>query len=70
MIGPVLPGRKLWTIQRKKRPADPSKINMYEDNEVKCWTKALGASKEELQRAVEKVGNSAAAVQIPQLDIL
>jgi len=43
---------------------------MYEDNEVKCWTKALGASKEELQRAVEKVGNSAAAVQIPQLDIL
>lgn len=34
-----------------------------EDFEVKYWTKELGVSKEELQKAVNKVGNSAAAVR-------
>jgi len=33
-----------------------------EDFEVHYWTKELGVSKEELQKAVNKVGNSAAAV--------
>ena len=42
---------------------DRSKINMHEDHEVKYWTKALGVSKAELQKAVDKVGNSAAAVR-------
>jgi uncharacterized protein DUF3606 len=42
---------------------DRSKINMNEDHEVKHWTHALGISKEELQKAVDKVGNSAAAVR-------
>jgi 3-oxoacyl-[acyl-carrier-protein] synthase III len=36
---------------------------MHEDFEVKYWTKELGVSKEQLQRAVDKVGNSAAAVR-------
>jgi hypothetical protein len=36
---------------------------MSEDFEVKYWLKALGVSKDELQRAAEKVGNSAAAVR-------
>ncbi len=36
---------------------------MNEDYEVKYWTHHLGVSREELQQAVEKVGNSAAAVR-------
>jgi len=42
---------------------DRSKINMHEDHEVKYWTHALGVSRDELQKAVDKVGNSAAAVR-------
>jgi 3-oxoacyl-[acyl-carrier-protein] synthase III len=47
----------------KKNQADRSKINMHENYEVKYWTHKLGISKEQLQRAVDKVGNSAAAVR-------
>ena len=47
----------------KRNQPDRSKINMHEDHEVKYWTKALGISREELQKAVDKVGNSAAAVR-------
>jgi uncharacterized protein DUF3606 len=36
---------------------------MNEDYEVKYWTHALGVSREALQKAVDKVGNSAAAVR-------
>jgi hypothetical protein len=42
---------------------DRSKINMHEPAEVQHWTKHLKVSKEDLQRAVEKVGNGAAAVR-------
>jgi Protein of unknown function (DUF3606) len=31
--------------------------------EVHCWTKHLNVSKEKLQKAIEKVGNSTAAVR-------
>jgi len=47
----------------KKEQPDRSKINMHEDYEVKYWTRELGVSKERLQRVVDKVGNSAAAVR-------
>jgi hypothetical protein len=47
----------------RKDQRDRSKINMHEDFEAKYWTKALGVSKDQLQRAVDKVGNSAAAVR-------
>lgn len=47
----------------KKGAADRSRINMNEDFEVKYWTKHLGVSVEELQKAVAKVGNSAATVR-------
>ena len=47
----------------KKDQSDRSQINMHEDFEVKYWTKELGVSKELLQNAVDKVGNSAAAVR-------
>jgi hypothetical protein len=36
---------------------------MDENHEVKCWTRELSVSKEELQKAVDKVGNSASAVR-------
>jgi len=38
-------------------------IAMNEELEVKYWTKHLGVGRDELQRAVNKVGNSAAAVR-------
>ncbi|MCP1966944.1 DUF3606 domain-containing protein [Bradyrhizobium elkanii] len=41
---------------------DRSKINMHEPYEVKYWAHA-GVSKNDLQKIVEKVGNSAAAVR-------
>ena len=47
----------------KRDQPDRSKINMSKNFEVKYWLKALGVSKDELQRAVDKVGNSAAAVR-------
>jgi uncharacterized protein DUF3606 len=48
---------------KKKGSQDRSKINMHEDHEVRYWTKEFGVSKERLQKAVDKVGNSAAAVR-------
>jgi hypothetical protein len=47
----------------KREQPDRSKINMHEDYEVKCWARALGVTRERLQHAVEKAGNSAAAVR-------
>ena len=49
-------------LHNKARP-DRSKIAMHEDHEIKYWTRALGVSKEQLQAAVDKVGNSAAVVR-------
>jgi hypothetical protein len=36
---------------------------MQEPIEVKYWTRELGVDKQQLQKLVEKVGNSAAAVR-------
>jgi hypothetical protein len=47
----------------KKDQRDRSKINMHEDYEVKYWTHQLGVSRAQLQKAVDKVGNSASAVR-------
>jgi hypothetical protein len=46
-----------------KRSPDRNKIAMDDDNEVKYWTKHLGVTREELQRAIDKVGNSAVSVR-------
>ena len=46
-----------------KGEQDRSKINMHEPHEVHYWIKHLKVSKEELQKAVDKVGNAAAAVR-------
>jgi len=42
---------------------DRSRIALGEEHEVQYWTKALGVSREALEKAVEKVGNSAEAVR-------
>jgi len=56
-------GRRQMDRLTKKDQPDRSKINMHAAHEVKYWSHALGVSREQLQRAVEKVGNSAAAVR-------
>jgi hypothetical protein len=48
---------------KQKGQQDRSRINMHEEHEVRYWTEKLGVSKEQLQAAVDKVGNSAAAVR-------
>jgi Protein of unknown function (DUF3606) len=47
----------------KRDTPDRSKINMHESWEVKYWTRELGISRAELQKIVDKVGNSAATVR-------
>ncbi len=47
---------------KKKGADDRSKINMSEAWEVDFWTNELGVSKDELQKVINKVGNSTAAV--------
>jgi hypothetical protein len=48
------------------KPQQPvrSKINLDQPNEVKCWTRALKVSKEDLLKAIDKVGNSAVTVRM------
>jgi hypothetical protein len=46
-----------------KGQRDRSHIAMGQSHEVQYWTKHLGVTKEELRRAIDKVGNSAAAVR-------
>jgi hypothetical protein len=47
----------------KKESPDRSKINMHESHEVKYWTRELGVNRDQLQKLVDKVGNSAASVR-------
>jgi hypothetical protein len=42
---------------------DRSRIALGEEHEVRYWTDALGVSRERLEEAVEKVGNSADKVR-------
>jgi len=61
---PIQPrGRPMADDKGNRGQPDRSKINMSEDYEVKYWTQHLDVSREALQRAVDKVGNSAAAVR-------
>lgn len=47
----------------KKVSVDRSKIDVEDIDQIKRWTKALKVSREDLLRAIEKVGNAAAAVR-------
>ena len=42
---------------------DRSKIVLEQDDQIKHWIRHFGVSRDELVRAVGKVGNSAAAVR-------
>jgi Protein of unknown function (DUF3606) len=42
---------------------DRSKIIIAREDHVKYWTRHFGVTKDELTRAIERVGNSAAAVR-------
>ena len=44
-------------------PQDSSRIAMGEDYEVEHWTGKFGVSRDELQKAVDAVGNGADAVE-------
>lgn len=46
-----------------RSPQDASRIAMGEDYEVAYWTHKFGVTRDALQAAVDKVGNSAAAVE-------
>jgi len=47
----------------KKATPDRGKITGTSEDELKYWIKHLGVTREELERAVERVGNSAASVR-------
>jgi hypothetical protein len=47
----------------KRVMPDRSKITVTSDNQIKYWIKHFGLTREELERAVERVGNSAASVR-------
>lgn len=42
---------------------DRKLVAMGEEHEVRYWTERFGVSEEQLRRAVEQVGNSAAEVE-------
>lgn len=50
------------SLTKKEKP-DRSRINIHQPHEVKHWTNALSVSREDLRRAVDRVGDSAAAVR-------
>jgi hypothetical protein len=47
----------------KRRNPERNFINMRDEYELKYWIKHLGVSREKLQHAVDKVGDSASAVR-------
>ena len=47
----------------ERAPQDASRIALEEDYEVRYWSRKFGVSKDRLQEAVDRVGNSAAAVE-------
>jgi hypothetical protein len=47
----------------KRGPQDRSRISLGEDYEVRYWSEKFGVSAERLKAAVNKVGNSAEAVE-------
>lgn len=49
-------------LKNKVQP-DRSRINLNEDYEVKYWIRHLGVSREDLEKAISKVGNSVAAIR-------
>jgi hypothetical protein len=44
-------------------PQDRARINLNESWEISYWTKELGVTKEELEKAVQKAGPAVSAVR-------
>jgi citrate lyase beta subunit len=44
-------------------PGDRSKIVIDSESQIRIWTRHFGVTQQELARAIEIVGNSAAAVR-------
>ena len=52
-----------------KHPVIRNKIDLTDPNQVRVWKRRLGVSTEDLQRMVEKVGDSISAVtKQPELE--
>jgi hypothetical protein len=49
-------------------PQDRNRINVHEPWEVTYWTKELGVTKEELEKAVQKAGSTAVSAVRQQLN--
>jgi len=47
----------------KRTGGDRGRISLGEEHEVRYWTEKLGVSREDLERAVKAVGNSADRVR-------
>ena len=47
----------------KRAQPDRSKIALTEPQAIRYWTRHLDVSQDDLKRAIEKVGNAAAAVK-------
>jgi 3-oxoacyl-[acyl-carrier-protein] synthase III len=48
---------------KKRAAVDRNKIHMHEPWEIKYWSRELGVTQDQLQKVVDKVGNSAASVR-------
>src|SRR5437868_2923962 len=55
-------GRPMSDDKSKRGSPDRDRIDINDPDEVRNWTKSLGVTKEELQRAVEAVGTTAGKV--------
>jgi uncharacterized protein YjcR len=49
-------------MRRAKHPVIRNKIDLTDPNQVRAWKRRLGISTDDLQRVVEKVGESISAV--------
>lgn len=50
-------------VDKERSPADPTRVNLVEEWEVRLWCDKFGCTEVALRRAVEDVGPSAADVE-------
>ena len=48
----------------KRGPHDRARVNINQKHEIKGWCEKFKCSEEELKKAVEKVGDSVAALEV------
>lgn len=57
------------SIRSKADRQHRSKIDLHDQSQLRCWTKQLGVNQAELEKAIETVGNGAAAVRKELLNV-